>query len=412
MYQLISAIAKPLNSGGRWVDISLGEMLLPDVFARYARVLATLVNPYLPDPVCLDLADIRTEFGSRAISFNQFLVLQGNNTLQTVTTQLPVLNTRYARYNDAFRAGYKVRTIHPLAEVDADVPDAERTWLLLTKENVDYIKAYKHFLVSVNGFLHPTDASTDGLYVKHGDVSRQLSNKAEIGIYSFQDIGELTFVPITKEMVYKQAELQQYRDRAHVDLGMDVSNKTVMLVLGGYLHVLDTTSFYRVSDSAFAVAFANLPIVDRYYDSVNRIDLSSLKLSSSDANPSHISVQELLSDEALLAYMTLPQSFFVVLDNPNIFVETKVIHASNLPGTYSTAIAPRFPLISELGKLVNYWYRYEDGQFSITASNAFRDDYNYRSVSYRNVLGLGDNRNSDSPLANGDLRYLQVGTDL
>jgi len=411
MYTLVEAIARPIGGGGRWTAIALGDMLLPSVFSTYDQVLATLTNPYLSGKVCLDLATIRADYGSQDITFNSFLEVQGNVTLDTSDT-LPVLKTRYAKYNDAIRAKYHVQSIHPSAALDAQLPASERTWLLMTKAGLDYNLFYESALVSVNGFIHPTDVSQDGIYVKEGMVSRNMSGKAEIGVYSFRELGKLSFVPITPEMVYKQDASQLFKDRAHVDLGIDVSNKTVMLVLGGYFHVLDERTFYRVSDSAFAVVFNNLPLFDRFYDSRKYIDLSSLNVEISDNNPSHFSVEDLLSDAALRAYLTLPQSFFVILDNPNVFVEYAPVRTTMLPGLYISDVPPAYPLLSEIGKMVNYWYHYENEQYSITATDAYRHDYNYRTVAARNALSLGDTRNTARPLANGDLRYLQIGADL
>lgn len=411
MYTLVEAIARPIGGGGRWTTIALGEMLLPDVFSTYGRVLATLTNPYLTVPVCLDLADIRADYGSQSISFNAFLALNGNTTLPTSDT-LPVLNTRYAKYNDAILAGYHVRAVHPTISPDTPLPAADKTWLLMTKPDLDYTLFYKSCLVSVNGFIHATDASADGVYVKEGMKSQQMSSHAELGVYSFRELGTLSFIPITADMIYKQDPGQLFKDRAHVDLGVDVSNKTVMLVLGGYLHVLDPRTFYRVSDSSFAVVFNNLPFIDRFYESRDYIDLSSLGVEISTDNPSHFAVDDLLSDAAIQAYLTLSQSFFVVLDNPNIFATRELIHTSLLPGLYNTATPPVYPLMSELGKMVNYWYQYEIEQYSITTTDAYRRDYNFRTVDARNALCLGDNRNPVRPLANGDLQYLQIGADL
>jgi hypothetical protein len=411
MYTLVQAIAKPLGGGGRWITVELGEMLLPVVFSTYDRILVTLANAYLSHLVCLDLADIRAEYGSQDITLNAVLAGLGNATLPT-TDALPLLRTRYAKYNDVFKAGYKVKGIHPTASPDADLPASERTWLLLTKPEVNYNLFYESMLVSVNGFIHATDASADGIYIKDGMVSKNLSGKAEMGIYSFRELGKLSFLPITDAMVYRQDPAQQFKDRVHVDLGVDVSNKTVMLVLGGYLHVLDGRTFYRVGDSTFAVVFNNLPYIERWMNSRHYLDLSSLNVEISTDNPSHFAVDDLMSDAAIQAYLTLSQSFFVVLDNPNVFIERELIRASKMPGLYVSDVAPIFPLQDELGKMVNFAYEYETGQYAITTTDAYRHDYNFRTVDSRSALSLGDNRNPGRPLANGDLQYLQIGADL
>lgn len=412
MYTLVQAIARPIGGNGRWSVIPLGDMLLPDVFSQYARVIATLSNNFLTKPVALELALIRPTYGSQSITFNQYLAQVGNTTIQGTSETLPVINTRYTKYADAFHAGYSVQAIHPTADIDAQVPAADRTWLYMTRPDTDYMLFYRSCLVSVNGLIHATDATTDGIYVKEGMKSQMISNKAKIGMMSFRELGALSYIPITADMVYKQAEGQVYKDRAHVDLGQDVSDKTVMLVLGGYLHILDPRTFYRISDSSFAVVFANLPLIDRYYDSVTTIDLSSMNVEKSVSDDNHILVESLFSDEAILAYLTLSQSFFVVLDNTEVFVDRKLIEKTPLPNLYISYEQPIYPLFSELGKMVNYWYTYEDGQFSISTTDAMRHNYNYRTVDQRNAFAVNANRIPGYLVANGDLQYVRLGADI
>jgi hypothetical protein len=267
-------------------------------------------------------------------------------------------------------------------------------------------------LISVNGFIHATDYSTQGVWVQDGMKSRNLSRRNNIGIHSFNGVSKLSFVPIKPEMVYKQDPDQDYSDRMHIDIGIDISQKAVLLVLGGYLYTPDPRTFYRISDTAFAINFANVPYIDRYFDSKHFIDLSSMSIDASTVNPNLVAVAQLLSDEALVKYATLSQSFFVVLDNPEIFIEHEYIHTSKMPGMYISYVEPKYPLLTELGKVANYWYSYEDGQFSIVTTDADRENPIYRTVEARLAKSLSNSRNPVCPSQNSELRYLKIGADL
>jgi hypothetical protein len=411
MYSLISAVGRPIQNQGRWEAASIGDMPMTAIFATYERVLATLSHPYLDHNVCLDLDNIRSQYGSKAMTFNQVLTAIGSMTLPTTDT-LPVLKTKYARYMDAFRAGYKIQPVHPTAAPDAQIPEAEKTWLHLTRDNTDYQLFYQSCLISVNGFIHATDYSTQGVWVQDGMKSRNLSRRNNIGIHSFNGVSKLSFVPIKPEMVYKQDPDQDYSDRMHIDIGIDISQKAVLLVLGGYLYTPDPRTFYRISDTAFAINFANVPYIDRYFDSKHFIDLSSMSIDASTVNPNLVAVAQLLSDEALVKYATLSQSFFVVLDNPEIFIEHEYIHTSKMPGMYISYVEPKYPLLTELGKVANYWYSYEDGQFSIVTTDADRENPIYRTVEARLAKSLSNSRNPVCPSQNSELRYLKIGADL
>ena len=411
MYHLISAIAKPLNGNGRWVDVAIGDIALNSLFSTYSRILATLSNPFITGNVSLDLADIRENIGGQSITFNEFLTQNGNGALPTSTT-LPVINPRYVRYADAFRAGYKIIPVHPGASVDAVYTPAERTCLYLTRPKTDYSLFYESCLVSVNGFFHPTDAGPDGVYVKDGMRSCMKSRQNQLGLVSFRELGKLSFHPITNSNLYKQIADQPFAERAYVDLGVDVSNKTVMLVLGGYLHVLDANAFFRVNDTSFGIDMANLPLLERFQESRNYLDLSVLPLATTSRNLSQVSVANFFNEAVMRAYLTLPQSFFVVLDNPDIFVEKELVRKSRMPDVFISYTKAIHPLVVGVGKLGNYWATLEDGQYSITCRDSVRHDRVFNTVDTKAQKSVANSNVPEHPFEASAAYFLKIGTDL
>lgn len=411
MYSLVSAIAKPILDQGRWRSVDISNVSMLDLYSLYDRVLVTLSNPFLPANVCLDLKNLRAQYGTQSITFAQLLVANGNATLPT-TQKLPLIKTRYAQYRDGVKAGFKIQPVHPTASPGTPMPPEDRTWLLLTKRNTDYVRAYKSFLITVNGFVHATDASPDGLYVQNGMVSKFMSGKAELGICNLQQLGSMSFVPITDDMIYKQISSQPFKERVYIDLGQNVSDKTVMLVLGGYLHILDQNTFRRVSDTAFAIDWQNLSYLDRYYESKDYIDLSSLQLEVSDLNPNQVSIPELFSDEVIRRYLKLSQSFFVILDNQEVFLEKYQIQTRKGPGMYTSYIMPDFPLMGELGKMVTYWPTKEQGQWAINCSDAFRKRRQYQSTNFKDLDSVSGELEPSDRKRNGNLYFWKFGSDV
>lgn len=411
MYNLISAIGKPLSGGGRWSALAIGDLPLNTLFATYAKVYAILSNPFIDHQVALDLDAVRAKYGAQSITFNQMLVALGDAALPTSDT-LPVLNTRYARYADAFRAGYKVQPIHPTASPDAQLPPADKTWLYLTRPDTDYDLFHRSCLLSVNGFFHQSDGDASGIYVKDGMVSCVKSRQNQLGIYSFREIGNLTQIPITADMVYKQNAAGLYRQQAYINLGQDVSNKHVMLVLGGYLHVLDKRTFYRVGPGEFCINMQNLPLFDRYYESRKYLDLSSLGLETTERNPWQIGVNDFLSDAVLLQYLTLSQSFFVIIGHADLFVERAKVHLSKMSNLYISYVEPWYPLITGAGKMSDYWAIKEDGQYSLSCQDAMRDNPLYYTVDPLKENSLADGRVPAQPFGNSSAFLLKIGCDL
>ena len=411
MYTLISAIGEPRGGDSRWAAVEIGNMPLATIFSTYSNVFAVLSNNFLDHNVSLSLADIREAHGASSATFNDFLAGLGNSALPT-SDAIPELNTRYAKYADAFHAGYKVTPVHPTAAPDAELPPSERTWLRLTRRDTDYVLFKKSVLVVINGFIHQTDGDVNGVYVKEGNNSATLSRRAEIGLISFRELGQLTQVPITEEMLYKQKPEQRMRDRTFVNLGQDLTNKTVMLVLGGYLHLLDAKTFYRVGEQTVAIDFGNLPFYERYLESREVIDLSSLPIEKTNRNDSQVGVENFLSDEVITAYMTLSQSFFVILDNPFVFSSRLAVHEAHMPGMFISYQRPDYPMVAGYGRTMNYWYTYEDQQYSLTVTDSFKPNRVFNTVNAKAQQSIADSRLPNDPVRHSMGYFLLIGRDI
>lgn len=409
MYQYISAISKLLDGNKQYVTEDISNVPLNTLFTLYSKVIVILSNPFLPNNVAIDLETIRTTTGSLQITLNEFLIQNGNTTLEALPN-IPTLVPRYAKYNDGFRAGYKIAPINPRAAPDTQLPLVDKSWLHLTQPNVDYDLFYKSCLVTVNGFFHLTDSDTTGVYVIDGMKSALKSKQNQLGIYSFREIGALSFVPIIPDMIYKQNVNQPYKNDVYLDIGVDVSNKTIVLVIGGYLHVLDNKTFSRVGLSTFKLNVGNLPMLERYYESEPYLDFSTLPLSMTIRNPKQLGIPDFFSDENIVAYLTLSQSFFVILDNPDIFVNRIPVDKTTLPDMFVSYRKPEYPLIVGVGKAANYWSTYEDGQYSVTCRDTMRCNFIFNTIDPTVVNSVGDNLTPNEPLAHSNPYFLEIGS--
>lgn len=411
MYQLVSAIAKPLGGDGRWQAVDIASVPLSVLYTTYSRVIATLTNPFLPNLVALDLNDIEVQTAGLSQSFTAYLQSIGANALPT-TEQLQRVAPKWAKYNDAFKAGYTITAIHPTAGDGTVMPNADLTDLRLRRPATDYALFLKSCLVSVNGFYHPIDGSSAGIIVRRGNQCAQLSGQNNIGIVSFRELGSLTQVPITASMVKKQNGTLPLKNHAYVDLGQDVSNKSVLLVLGGYLHVLDQRTFRRVSGSMFAIDFNNLPYLERYFESQSFLDFSSLPVNATPRNPTQAAVAELLSDECITAYLTLPQSFFVLLDNPDVSFTHTPLQAARAAHRFISYVPPIWPIAVGYGKHANFFASYEDGQWAINCQEALYQNYVFHTSDARNVQSVSSQRVPGKPVERSGAFHVKIGSQL
>ena len=421
-YSLVSAIGKPVGGGGRWVSIDISNMSFASIFQNYIRVIATLSNPFDATNTALDLASVEFTEGDPSITFSQYLVSIGNAALPTFTPP-PVLNTVYAKYNDAWNAGYMVTPVAPNTAIDSPLPQADKTWLKLTDYNdptnpevmpVDFTLFGKSCMVSVNGYWHYLATDSSGAYIRDGNTSCVKSKRNTIGIYSLASLGSIQYIDLTPDMIYKQDPSNFLSNGVYINVGQSLAGKTVLLVIAGYLHVMDGNTFKRVGDQLLKIDWQNYPYFDRYFEQVDTIDLSSLNLTHTPRNASQVAVSELMSDAAITAYCSLSQSFIVLLDNQEVFVDYKDIANTGLPGSYMDIQEPNWPLITGHGKVSEWWSVEEDGQWAVLIqdADAWVDRRTYYTTDPKKLNSLASNRVPARPRVLSSARFLKLGSDV
>lgn len=98
-------------------------------------------------------------------------------------------------------------------------------------------------LVSVNGVFHKTYLFNGELYVKNGFSNIRNTRKMKIAIYDTATVGGHTVLPITRANI-DPSNTSPSNGVKLTFPGIDLTGKTVLMVLGGYLHALDDT--YRI----------------------------------------------------------------------------------------------------------------------------------------------------------------------
>lgn len=413
MYQLVSAIARSNVPGSRWGDLAIASITMGELFSQYEKVYARLTNQFYTGVRVLDLDDIRAMNPSPTETFAEFLTNNGEANLPVQQISVS-FKTKYAQYSDVFKARYQIAPISPLGHIDSTILLEDREWLSITpkRSGIDMREFFKYCLVTVNGFVHRTDADSQRVYVVDGMKTCRISNMNTCGMISFAHIGELEFVGITPEMIYKRDNTVPYKSRMYIDVGAPRPGKTAFLVLGGYLHALDKKTFTQVGDSTFSINFLNFPLRDRYFDSFQSIDLKPLGLDHQPSNPVRIDDAELHSDQVLVKYATLSQSFIVFVDNAHLFVEREALPRSNLFNTYIGYEKPKWPLIVQAGKLSDYWSVEEAGRWAITCKDGRRNNYDYNTTLEENIVCIDNARTPQDQTTMSLAHFLKVGTDI
>lgn len=388
MYQYSKAVAIKKSVGAQWLPVDISVMPIVDIFSDYAKVVVELTNTALTGPVYVDFDAFKDKYGTSGLNISEALYELGDITLPYVPS-FPNAKVKYCRYSDAFRAGYKMALCDAGRFYPPNYPKEDLRDLAITRPNypTDISLLHRHCLVTVNGFLHMTDTDNNYCYVYKGADSLRKSNLNQVGIVSFLDVARLEKKPIAPETIFAQNEGEPYKYKTYLQLDGDLSNKYVLLSLGGYLMFPGEPGFEQVNDNVFAVNFNAFPFLERVFESSNYLDLTSLGLDVDPNLPEVINVQELFSDEVLVKYLTLPQTFFIVLDTDNLFFNKIALRNSNLPGMFTAYQEPQAPLIVGYGKMAEYWKIHEDGHWAVNVTDSYYRNYAFNG---RNPADLGN----------------------
>lgn len=413
MFTLVRAIVKRNKPRAYWEIVDISNMTLKDIYYQFRDVYFVLTSNFHTGEVSLHLSEVAATYklSISNLKTQQWLDSLGNLTLP-VTTFIPGTDFVYATYRDAWRAGYNIepvsRTIHP----DVYVDDFDKCDLRLTKEGVDYQRLFNECLITVNGLFHRTNFVTDAVHVVDGGISGRYSNENMIGIYHLGRLGKLTTIPIKEENIVRGIPNKPLKEKTFItiDTEEDLTNKSVLLCISGYLH-FPGKQVYRSGINQYCIDFLNYPLFHRYYEAKKVIDMRTVEqhLSESSVNENQIALEELYSDEALKALLTLTQSFFVVIDTPDIFYKLSLVEHDGITGRYIHNEEPKYPMVSSLGKIYEYWVKEEDGKYVLGVNGGLEPNYQFDTTNWKEFISVDSSRETNNADSFAKMFFLKIG---
>ncbi|MNP96514.1 hypothetical protein D3C85_90990 [compost metagenome] len=367
MYTCVKALLRQRGDNQRLTEAQVGDAAVRTLMAENSTVYLVLTHPAITGQVGLDLDTIEDAIYRIAdgITVDQWLHANGDETLPT-TTPLMKKEAAACGYNDLFAAGYKIQLQHPTAGEGTQLPDSELTDILVTKSGFDYKMLFDYGLATVNGLLHLTDYSTRGWKIKEGGRSTQFAKRHDLGLISFKNVGKLTCIPIKPEMVLPYAGQPMKNGFVIKVPNVDLSNKVVMMSVGGYLHFANEC-YNVIGDRSIKFDWWKYPLEHRYYNSNKLINMKAFTdtMVQNEDHGDALDLNQANSDVSIKAYMSLPQSFIILLDAKNFYYERHVLERTGLPGRYYSYELPKFPLQLENGLLPAYVAMPESGMYSL-----------------------------------------------
>lgn len=407
MYTAISAIGIEFGLNQKWKEIDLSLFSVQELFSTFKDAQFKLTNSLLPSEVYLRLDKLRTQYATYTGKLHGLL--------DTITTALDtedkplIIKSFSAQYRDAVAAGYTLTPVTHSNTVLASNHFDEVTDLRLTRKSkeINYQSFFEHCLVSINGFYHLCDTDgINGVIVSDAMKSVKLSGCNQVGLYSFKHVCKLQTVPLKSDMLFME-------DARFVTIAFtqDLSNKQLLLSIGGYLQYVDGKALIKVSDSAFRIDIAKLPLLDRFYESRQYLDLSSLPTENTPQNDSQIGSSDVQSEEYILAYLTLSQSFAVILDTESIYVDQHFVRPTRMTDTYVAYKKPYFPLVTQWGRHPEYWVRKDDDHYAMTTVNCVRANRLYDTLPYEEYLSVADSNQPQNRFTPSPAHLLEIGKE-
>lgn len=313
-------------------DDSLATITLKQLLKDYDDVWIVLSNPHLIEDEVFDLSSRRPEFDSSEQTVNQWLEDNGELTIETMGSVREVFNRKELQSIDAWMTGFNIEystaAMHPQSNFHENTAKDLRVW----KEGVDPIMMYHNFLPTVNGFVHPTDASEHGLYILDGNVNGRITGDNQVGLLDFRGLGGFSYHPIDDSTI-KSDPMVPSNKRVVVNVDVDLTDKTVMLVLGGFLMPLDSV-VKAAGEKRVALDFRNMDMDERFIDMRKSLDVSDLAPPAyfeDGFNPAYLN-----SPEFYDKLLRNKHSFLIAINCPKVYLEERPLAYSGFYGRYLT----------------------------------------------------------------------------
>lgn len=369
MFTIVSAYGIRKSPASQWGVQDISAMPASEVFAVFRQLFLTLTPQGMNDDIVVDIEELRSEYGAREETLQ---VLLADRVETITTTTLPNYKAERCVFTDARRAGYTVNKALPGGASDSSALDVDKVELQISRTNTDMQFFIKRCMVSVNGFFHKTSANNKMAFVNNGAASLLTTAKNYVGILSFEKIGDINYHPITTGDVHPALTLSPLKNGIHVDYtGPSLQGKSVLMVIGGYLHFPDFGVFRQIGENTFSINPAVIPMVKRYTESKAFLDLSEMQDEPTSENDRSIDVDKLYSDESLMYYMTHTNTFFVVVDTPNLTYQRSEIQSLKMPGRMFAYKQPTELMIVGAGKCAEYWSVKDDGIWAVNIDPAY-----------------------------------------
>ena len=361
VYQLVAepSVLRSKKTFG-WTTADVRGMRLVDLFGLYRNIEVPLTDIF-DNKLTLNLYEYEGELRDSVLTLNAWVAALGDRALIT-TSGYPKLEVQIANY---LPIGFSLESMllakrgyHP----SHVVPIEDYADIVVSHPRVSPKTMHEYTLCSVNGYYVDSTHHDYGMRLfEAGNIVRRSGNIA-LGMLNFEAIGKVTKIPVLKNMVHKVDDTMTYLDSVVVNVGSPLKGKTVGLVLGGHLHLLDGL-VKIIGDQTIMFSMRQMRYIERVLAARDSLDMSFMGLDVLDVSSL---VAGLSSDDSILKYLTCPHTFVVLIDNPNVYTEEVLPDQTGRWGQYTMdGEADLGGLYDQYGQCIDYWPKWEMNQWSL-----------------------------------------------
>lgn len=365
MYAIESAYGIARAQGAQWQEQDITTYSGVQLFSLFRRLFITVSSQFLSEPVSIDITDYQAVLAYDGRPVTE-IFSEWTDATPLKASLVPTYRSSRAIYTDAVRAGYTIHKSIPGAHYTSSQDDQLRTEMQLSRIGTDMRLVEKYCLAVANGYFYRVEADRDIAYVPDAGKGLLKTRYNHVGLLSFENIGEIATFGIDEASILPHTAGAGLYEGASVPLpATNLQGKTLMLVVGGYLHFASDGVYTQVSDTRMLIKPGALALLERYQESMDKIDWSGVLTAPNNTN---VDSPELRSDAALKKYLSHSQTFWVVVNTPSLSKARLPIWALPLPGQFISSVEPKELLLAGSGYVLQYWKVYENGEWAVNCS--------------------------------------------
>lgn len=347
-YKRAVGVNQLIPRGEELLDIS--AVPTKELFGLYSVLTVVVTDELAQRDVAIDASVYFNEFSVFVGTIQQWLDTKSSVVLKTSNT-LPGTEYRFVTTHDI---QYKWFTLYP-----GDARIAEDRQALLNKNSardirviktdrtaVDYKALVNRSLWLINGHLVRAVEGDNSIYLIHAGRHYNVDDNAHVNCLNFNTVSTLKTYPVEESAI----NFEDHETYRHLRLKTPVSlkGKTVWMSIGGRLclpDVVEENGYFGVT-----IRTEKIDWFSQVFDSKALIDLSSII----DSERQVVGKDFFNTPAFFKALMTDPSTFFIVLDNPHLYVSVEPIAGYSYPFTYHTEELKQVPLMLGNGLLPKY----------------------------------------------------------